>query len=191
MIAWRYLRAKRAEGGVSVMTWISLIGITLAVFALIVTLAVRSGFRTELVDTFLGSNAHVTVYSAGALDEQGQMVKGFTDFDATAAKLAIIPGVTQADTVVFASALNDSASVRLRFAPGSELTYNSVVVLNDSVQGVSFRDMTLENTVQGSGNVIMTSPTSSSGTAAGITVTDAPFWYWPPTPIARMSFSPW
>ena len=40
MIAWRYLRAKRAEGGVSVMTWISLIGITLAVFALIATLAV-------------------------------------------------------------------------------------------------------------------------------------------------------
>ena len=31
MIAWRYLRAKRAEGGVSVMTWISLIGITLGV----------------------------------------------------------------------------------------------------------------------------------------------------------------
>jgi GNAT superfamily N-acetyltransferase len=43
MIAWRYLRARRAEGGVSVMTWISLIGITLAVFALIATLAVRSG----------------------------------------------------------------------------------------------------------------------------------------------------
>ncbi|MEH6740316.1 MAG: lipoprotein-releasing system transmembrane subunit LolC, partial [Sulfitobacter sp.] len=40
MIAWRYLRARRAEGGVSVMTWISLIGITLAVFALIATLAV-------------------------------------------------------------------------------------------------------------------------------------------------------
>ena len=45
MIAWRYLRARRAEGGVSVMTWISLIGITLAVFALIATLSVRSGFR--------------------------------------------------------------------------------------------------------------------------------------------------
>jgi lipoprotein-releasing system permease protein len=96
MIAWRYLRAKRAEGGVSVMTWISLIGITLAVFALIVTLAVRSGFRTELVDTFLGSNAHVTVYSAGYVDDQGQMVKGFTDYDATAKALAAIPGVTEA-----------------------------------------------------------------------------------------------
>ena len=49
MIAWRYLRARRAEGGVSVMTWISLVGVTLAVFALIATLAVRSGFRTEFV----------------------------------------------------------------------------------------------------------------------------------------------
>ena len=39
MIAWRYLSARRAEGGVSVMTWISLAGITLAVFALIATLA--------------------------------------------------------------------------------------------------------------------------------------------------------
>ena len=45
MIAWRYLRARRAEGGVSVMTWISVIGIALAVFALIATLSVRSGFR--------------------------------------------------------------------------------------------------------------------------------------------------
>ncbi|MYF88430.1 MAG: lipoprotein-releasing system transmembrane subunit LolC, partial [Boseongicola sp. SB0676_bin_33] len=49
LIAWRYLRAKRAEGGVSVMTWISLIGITLAVAALIITLAVLSGFRDEFV----------------------------------------------------------------------------------------------------------------------------------------------
>ena len=61
MIAWRFLRARRAEGGVSVMTWISLIGITLAVFALIATLAVRSGFRSELVDTILVANGHITV----------------------------------------------------------------------------------------------------------------------------------
>ena len=60
LIAWRYLRAKRAEGGVSAMTWISLIGIALAVAALIIVLAVRSGFRTEFVDAILGANAHVT-----------------------------------------------------------------------------------------------------------------------------------
>ena len=61
IIAWRYIRAKRAEGGVSTMTWISLIGVTLAVFALIATLAVRSGFRAEFIDTIVGADAHVTV----------------------------------------------------------------------------------------------------------------------------------
>ncbi|KAF0173751.1 MAG: lipoprotein-releasing system permease protein [Rhodobacteraceae bacterium] len=100
MIAWRYLRAKRAEGGVSVMTWISLIGITLAVFALIATLAVRAGFRAEFVDTILGANAHVTVYSAGQLSDEGQMVKGFQDFDPIAAQIAAIPGVTRAAPLI-------------------------------------------------------------------------------------------
>ena len=53
MIAMRYLRSKRSDGGISSMTWISFIGISLAVFALIATLAVRTGFRTEFVGTIL------------------------------------------------------------------------------------------------------------------------------------------
>ena len=100
MIAWRYLRARRAEGGVSVMTWISLVGITLAVFALIATLAVRAGFRAEFVDTILGANAHVTVYSAGHADEQGNLTKGFPDDAATVAALRAIEGVTRAAPLV-------------------------------------------------------------------------------------------
>src|SRR3989338_4074765 len=100
MIAWRYLRAKRAEGGVSVMTWISLVGITLAVFALIATLAVRAGFRAEFVDTILGANAHVTVYSAGRVDTSGNMIKGFSDYEATAARIAALPGVTRAAPLI-------------------------------------------------------------------------------------------
>ncbi len=100
MIAWRYLRARRAEGGVSVMTWISLIGITLAVFALIATLAVRAGFRAEFVDTILGANAHVTVYSAGHPDANGNMIKGFADYDAVAGRLGAIAGVTRAAPLI-------------------------------------------------------------------------------------------
>ena len=100
MIAWRYLRSRRAEGGVSVMTWISLIGITLAVFALIATLAVRAGFRDEFVDTILGANAHVTVYSAGHLDEAGNEVRSFADYEAIAARLAAVPGVTRAAPLI-------------------------------------------------------------------------------------------
>ncbi|MCR9156509.1 MAG: lipoprotein-releasing ABC transporter permease subunit [Rhodobacteraceae bacterium] len=100
MIAWRYLRARRAEGGVSVMTWISLIGITLAVFALIATLAVRSGFRTEFVDTILGSNAHVTVYYTQELDEFGRSSRAISDYAVLAQSVAAVPGVTRAAPLV-------------------------------------------------------------------------------------------
>ena len=101
MIAWRYIRAKRAEGGVSVMTWISLIGITLAVFALIATLAVRSGFRAEFIDTILGSNAHVAVYRQSEVVEGSgrytQLISGYEDL---AADLAKIEGVTRTAPLV-------------------------------------------------------------------------------------------
>jgi len=105
MIAWRYLRARRAEGGVSAMTWISLIGITLAVFALILTLAVRAGFRAEFVDTILGANAHVTVYSGGEVGADGQLIRGFTTPDAMAAAIRAVPGVTRAAPLIRAKVI--------------------------------------------------------------------------------------
>jgi lipoprotein-releasing system permease protein len=100
MIAWRYLRARRAEGGVSVMTWISLIGIALAVFALIATLAVRSGFRSEFVDTVLGANAHATVYYSASVTPSGQLTRTIDDYTALADRLAAVPGVTRAAPLI-------------------------------------------------------------------------------------------
>ena len=100
MIAWRYLRARRAEGGVSVMTWISLIGITLAVMALIATLAVRAGFRAEFVDTILGANAHVTVYHSAEVRENEQLDRTIQDYDAFAERLRAVQGVTRAAPLV-------------------------------------------------------------------------------------------
>lgn len=100
LIAWRYLRARRAEGGVSVMTWISLLGIALAVAALIITLAVRSGFRAEFVDTILGSNAHVTLYSQPFVNDTGQTVRTLVDYEALAARVAKVEGVTRVAPLV-------------------------------------------------------------------------------------------
>lgn len=100
MIAWRYLRAKRREGGVSVMTWISLIGITLAVFALIATMAVRSGFRTEFTNTILGANAHATVYVSPHLDDENRTVRTFSDFDPIAESLRAVDGVIRVAPIV-------------------------------------------------------------------------------------------
>ncbi|MEO1798303.1 MAG: lipoprotein-releasing ABC transporter permease subunit [Pseudomonadota bacterium] len=97
LIAWRYVRARRAEGGVSTMTWISIIGIMLAVAALIITLAVRSGFRADFVDTILGANAHVTVYQGSTFDDPSRT---FANYDEVAAAIASIPGVTRAAPLV-------------------------------------------------------------------------------------------
>lgn len=111
MIAWRYLRARRAEGGVSAMTWISLIGITLAVFALIATLAVRSGFRAEFVDTILGANAHVTVYSMGRVNpETGVLDRTLDDYQAMAARVAQVPSVTRVAPLVKGQVMANSRS---------------------------------------------------------------------------------
>lgn len=105
MIAWRYLRAKRAEGGVSLMTWISLLGITLAVFALIATLAVRSGFRAEFVDTILGANAHVTVYGLGEVQPDGRLERRLSDYDAIVRRLENVPGVRRAAPLIRAQVM--------------------------------------------------------------------------------------
>jgi lipoprotein-releasing system permease protein len=100
LIAWRYLRAKRAEGGVSTMTWISLIGISLSVFALIATLAVRSGFRAELVDTILGANAHVTVYKQPTKDSEGNVYRSFKDYESVNSIISSLNSVNRAAPLI-------------------------------------------------------------------------------------------
>ena len=100
MIAWRYLRARRREGGVSVMSIISLVGVSLAVFALIATLAVRSGFRTEFVGTIIGANAHVTLYDIPRSDAYGPLPRGIEDFETLTEQVAAVPGVTRAAPII-------------------------------------------------------------------------------------------
>ena len=100
LIAWRYLRSKRTEGGVSTMTWISVVGISLSVFALIATLSVRSGFRAELVDTILGANAHVTVYKQPTKDSNGNVYRGFKDYESANSIISSLNSVSRAAPLI-------------------------------------------------------------------------------------------
>ncbi|WP_439139188.1 lipoprotein-releasing ABC transporter permease subunit [Roseicyclus sp.] len=100
LIAWRYLRARRAEGGVSTMTVISFLGIMLAVAALIATLAVRSGFRHEFVGTILGANAHISVYDRTEFDAAGRAERRFEEYEAAAAAIAALAGVDHAAAII-------------------------------------------------------------------------------------------
>ena len=100
LIAWRYLRARRTDGGVSAMTWISFIGITLAVMALIATLSVRAGFRHEFVGTILGANPHVAVYDVAQVNDAGQLERTLEDYAEVAEAVRGVDGVTHAAAVI-------------------------------------------------------------------------------------------
>lgn len=63
MVAWRYLRSKKAEGFVSVIAGFSFTGIMLGVATLIIVMSVMNGFRAELFGRILGLNGHMNVYS--------------------------------------------------------------------------------------------------------------------------------
>ena len=62
-LAFRYLRARRDEGFISVIAWFSFLGITLGVATLIIVMSVMNGFRAELIDRILGLNGHIGVFT--------------------------------------------------------------------------------------------------------------------------------
>ncbi len=63
MLAWRYLRAKRKEGFISVITGFAFTGIALGVATLIIVMSVMNGFKSELLSRILGLNGHIMVVS--------------------------------------------------------------------------------------------------------------------------------
>jgi lipoprotein-releasing system permease protein len=73
----RYLKAKRKQGFISIITGISILGITIGVMALIVVLAVMNGFREDLMKKILGVNSHLLIlsYNAGIKDTEAVMEK--------------------------------------------------------------------------------------------------------------------
>jgi len=97
MLAFRYLRAKRREGGVTLIAVIAVAGIALAVIALITVMSIMNGFRDELLTRLLGIQPHIYVYNAADTAE---------DADALAARLlAEVDGVVQAGPVIVGTGL--------------------------------------------------------------------------------------
>ena len=60
-VSLRHLKAKRTQKFISLNTWISIGGVALGVMALIVVIAVMSGFGKDLRDKILGTNSHIVV----------------------------------------------------------------------------------------------------------------------------------
>ena len=96
MLANRYLRNKRSQGGIALISIIAFAGITIAVAVLIIVMSVMNGFRAELLNKILGFNGHLFV-TGGVLDGP--------DRDMTVLRIRRIPGVVQAAPVIEAQAI--------------------------------------------------------------------------------------
>jgi lipoprotein-releasing system permease protein len=104
MVALRYLRPKRKEAFVSVISIISLVGIALGVAALIIVMAVMNGFRHELLSRILGLNGHMAIEAP---------VGNLGNYDAVVARVRAVPGVVRVAPIVTGEVMGTANGVSL------------------------------------------------------------------------------
>ncbi len=96
-VAARYLRAKRRQAVIGVITVISVIGVTAGVASLIIALSINSGFQKDLQDQLLGSQSHINLMRAA--DD------GITDWPSVVGRLNKQPHVVAAAPVLYGEVL--------------------------------------------------------------------------------------
>jgi lipoprotein-releasing system permease protein len=102
-IALRYLLAKRKQAFISIISFISILGVTVGVMALVIALALMTGLQQEVRDRILGSTPHIYVWKQG----------GIEDYRAEAEQMRRLPRVVGAAPAILDQALAASADVRL------------------------------------------------------------------------------
>ncbi len=101
-IGLRYLKAKRKQAFISIITLISIAGVAVGVMALIVVLAVMNGFEKTLKDKIIGTQAHLVLLKASQ--------EGMDDYEEVAKKVEQVKGVVSAAPFIFNQVMLSSES---------------------------------------------------------------------------------
>ena len=101
MVAFRYLRARRKEGFVSVIAAFSFLGIVLGVATLIIVMAVMNGFRQELYSRVLGLNGHIGIYplQSSVLSNYDELAEKAGKLDGVKLVMPLIEGQVMVSSV--------------------------------------------------------------------------------------------
>lgn len=94
MVALRYLRAKRKQTVISVITVISILGVAAGVAALIIALAINNGFQSTLQSSLLSATAHVSILEANP-------EFGIQNWETLIPKLRALPHVVSVNPVLY------------------------------------------------------------------------------------------
>ncbi|MBF0274418.1 MAG: lipoprotein-releasing ABC transporter permease subunit [Nitrospinae bacterium] len=91
--AYRFLKSKRRERFISLISFISMAGISVGVISLIIVISVMKGFQNNLKDRILGMNAHILVQDAsqGLIEDYASVIK----------KIMTVKGTTAASPFVY------------------------------------------------------------------------------------------
>jgi len=102
-LSLRYLRAKRKQTFISVITVISVLGVMVGVMALVVVLSVMNGFRADLMSKILGVNSHILVLRYGG---------AFGDYKKIVERVDKLDGVVASTPFIYAQVMaNNSGNV--------------------------------------------------------------------------------
>jgi len=134
-IGLRYLRAKRRERFVSLITFFSMVGVLLGVMTLNITLAVMTGFEEDLRSRILGFNPHIVL---------SHFSDGISDYKQALEKVQQVPGVAAAAPIIYGQVMltsrqNVSGVVVRAVDPALASTVVDVVahLKNGSLDGLS------------------------------------------------------
>jgi lipoprotein-releasing system permease protein len=101
-VAQRYLTAKRKQAFISVITLISILGITIGVMALVIAIALITGFQEDVQDKILGATSHIMVS-----DLSGE---GLKDYTGLMERIRGLKGVVSVTPVVYSQVLINGPS---------------------------------------------------------------------------------
>jgi lipoprotein-releasing system permease protein len=102
LVAVRYLKAKRKQAVISLITVISIVGVAAGVAALIIALAINAGFREDLQNKLLGAQAHISLLPKGN--------EGIPNYLEVTRQVDAVPGVVVAAPAVFQTVLVSSGA---------------------------------------------------------------------------------
>ena len=133
MMAFRYLRSRRREAFISIISWLSFFGIMLGVATLIIVMAVMNGFRAELLEKILGINGHLIIQPID---------KDFTNYGALTKRIEGVDGVAFAipfvEGQILASGAGGSSGALVRGM--SEASIKKLKLVSSKVLQGSFDD---------------------------------------------------
>ncbi len=142
-VAFRYMKTRREQAFTSVVTTVSILGVIVGVAALVIALALLTGFQDDIQSKIVGANAHIFVQPYGPL---------LDDYELIAETARGVPGVVDASPALLASGL----------IVGTAQTSRFVNLKGVSAEGEARTSQLLDRLTQGSAEGL-----TERGTGAG------------------------